>query len=99
MKFDSFSISMKDLCTRNVITMCNSLGLLYTLSLPTHLALPTTPPMVLVASTSIWHRRLRHPRLDTLSKLSNTYVVFCNKHTHELCHACQLEHHTQHAFC
>jgi hypothetical protein len=71
MEFDHFDLSMKDLSTQNVITMCNSSRPLYNMLLPScsspssSAAAPTT----LVASASTWQRRLGHSGVDTLSKL------------------------------
>jgi hypothetical protein len=96
MKFELLGLSVKDLSIRNVITRCDSLGPLYTMHLPSHsthsssVAAPTT----LVASVSTWHRRLRHPGVDTMSKLSNASSIVCSRCTHDLYHACQLGHHT-----
>jgi hypothetical protein len=45
MEFDRFSLSMKDLSTRNVITRCDSLGPLYTMHLPSR-----SPPSSFVAA-------------------------------------------------
>jgi hypothetical protein len=42
MEFASFGLSVKDLSMRNVVTMCNSLGALYTMRLPSHPA-PSSP--------------------------------------------------------
>jgi hypothetical protein len=75
--------------------MCNSLGPLCTMCLPSHPA-PSSPvsvPSALVASASSWHRRLSYPDVDILSKLSHDSSVVCSRHTHDLCHACQLSHH------
>jgi hypothetical protein len=96
MEFDPFGLSMKDLSTRNVITRCDSSGPLYTMRLPSRstssssVAAPTT----LLASASTWHRHLCHPGVDTMSKLSNAFSIICSKHTHDLCHTCQLGRHT-----
>jgi hypothetical protein len=81
MKFYPFGLSVKDLATMNGITMCNSSGPLYTIRLPamhplqasTHYAL--TP----AAATSLWHRHLDHPGPDTLSKVSTSSDIICNK--------------------
>jgi hypothetical protein len=100
MEFDPFDLSVKDLSTQNVITMCNSSGTLYTMRLPScstpssAVAVPTT----LVASASTCHRRLGHPGVDALSKLSNASSIICSRRTHDLCHACQLGHHTHMPF-
>jgi hypothetical protein len=100
MEFDPFDLSMKDLSTRNVITMCNSSGPLYTMRLPSRstpssaVAVPTT----LVASASTCHHRLGHPGIDALSKLSNASSIICSRRTHDLCHTCQLGHHTHMPF-
>jgi hypothetical protein len=95
MEFDPFGLSMKYLSTRNVITRCNSLEPLYTMHLPSHPAPSSSAsaPSALVASASTWHRHLGHPGVDVLSKLSHDSSVVCSRHTHELCHACQLGHH------
>jgi hypothetical protein len=54
---------------------------------------PASAPSVLVASASTWHRRLRHPGVDVLSKLSHDSSVVCSRRIHDLYHACQLGHH------
>jgi hypothetical protein len=91
---------MKDLSTQNVITMCNSLGPLYTMCLPSQPA-PSShvvAPLAIVASASTWQRRLGHPGVNVLSKLSHDSSVICSRHTHNLCHACQLGCHTRMPF-
>jgi hypothetical protein len=95
MEFDPFDLSVKNLSMRNVITKCNSSEPLYTMCLPSHPApsSPTSAPSALVASTSTWHRHLDHPCVDVLSKLSHDSSVVCSRHTHDLCHACQLGRH------
>jgi hypothetical protein len=94
-EFDPFSLSMKDLSTWNMITKCNSLGSLYTMHLPSHPApsSPTSSLSALVASTSTCHRRLNHPGVDVLSKVSHDSSVICSRRCHDLCHACKLGHH------
>jgi hypothetical protein len=47
---------------------------------------------------STWYRRLAHPGVDTISKLSNASSVICSRRTHELRHACQLCCHTRISF-
>jgi hypothetical protein len=93
--FDPFGISVKDLSTRNVIARCNSLGPLYTMHLPSHPthSSPTFTPSALVASASTWHRRLGHPGVDVLFKLSHDSSVIFSKRSHDFCHACQLGRH------
>jgi hypothetical protein len=63
--------------------------------LPSHPApsSPVSAPSALVASASTCRRRLSHPGVDVLSKLSHDSSVVCCRHTHDLCHACQLGHH------
>jgi hypothetical protein len=76
MEFDPFDLSVKDLSTQNVITRCNSSGPLYTMCLPSHPpSSPASTPSALVASVSTWHRRLDHPGVDVLSKLSHESSV------------------------
>jgi hypothetical protein len=77
---------------RNVITRCNRLGPLYTACLPSHPAPSSSAsaPSTLVASASTWHRRLGHPGVDVMSKLSHDSSVVCSKRTHDFCYACQL---------
>jgi hypothetical protein len=100
MEYDPFGLSMKDLSTRNMITRCDSSRPLYTMCLPSR-STPSSSvaaPTALVASASTWHRRLGHPSVDTMSKLSNASSVICSRRTHDLCHACQLGHHTHMPF-
>jgi hypothetical protein len=97
MEFNPFDLSIKDISMWNVITWCNSSGPLYTMCLPLY---PTpsshvAAPLNLVASASTWHRRLRHPGVDVLSKLSHDSSVICSRHTHDICHACHLGRHTR----
>jgi hypothetical protein len=96
MKVDPFGISVKDLSTQNVLTMCNSSGGLYTMRLHSCSApSPCVAPVAaLVASTSTWHHCLGHPGVDTLSKLSSDSSVICSMRSHDFCHACQLGRHT-----
>jgi hypothetical protein len=100
MEFDPFNLSMKDLSTQNVITRCNSSGPLYTMHLPSR----STPssfaaaPSTLLGSTSTSHRRFGHSSIDALSKLANASSIICSRCTHDLCHACQLGHHTRMPF-
>jgi hypothetical protein len=88
MKFDPFNLSVNDLSARNVIIMCDSLGPLYTMHLPSR-SIPTSSvaaPTTLVALASTYHRRLG-PGVDTMSKLSNASSVVCSRRTHDLCRA------------
>jgi hypothetical protein len=78
MEFDPFGLSVKDHSTRNVITICNSSGPLYTMWQPSHLT-PSSPTSALVASASIWHRRLSHPGVDVLSRLSHDCSAVCSR--------------------
>jgi hypothetical protein len=94
MEFDPFDLSVKDLSTQNVITRCNSSGPLYTMCMPSHPpSSHVSAPSALVASVSTWHRRLSHPGVDIISKLSQESSVICSRCTHDICHACQLGHH------
>jgi hypothetical protein len=96
MEFDPFDLSVKDLSIRNIITRCDSLGSLYTMCLPSR-STPSSSiatPTAIVASASTCHSRPGHLGIDTMSKLSNMSSVICSRHTHDLCHACQLGHHT-----
>jgi hypothetical protein len=95
MEFKPFGLSVKDLSPQNMITRCNSSEPLYMMCLPSHPALssPASAPSTLVASTSTWHRRLGHPSVDALCKLSHDSDVVFSRSTHNLCHAYQLGHH------
>jgi hypothetical protein len=92
MEFDLFGLFVKDLSTWNVIARCKSLGPLYMMHLPSHPApsSPTYAPSALVASVSTCHRRLGHPGVDVMSKLSHDSSDICCRCSHDLCHACQL---------
>jgi hypothetical protein len=94
-EFDPFDLSAKDLCTRNMITRCNSLGPLYMMRMSSHPAPSSSmsAPSALVTSASTWHRRLGHPSVDVLSKLYHDSSVVCSRRSHDLYHACQLGHH------
>jgi hypothetical protein len=90
MEFDPSGLSVKDLSTRNVLTRCNSSGPLYMMRLPSRSA-PSpcaAPAAALVASASTWHRRLGHPGVDALSKLSSDSSVICSRRSHDFCQAC-----------
>jgi hypothetical protein len=81
MELGPFGLSMKDLSTRNVITRCYRSGPLYTMRLSS-CSTPSSSiaaPTDVVASTSTWHRRLGHPSVDTMSKLSNASSVVCSR--------------------
>jgi hypothetical protein len=97
MEFDPYGLSVKVLSSQNVIARCNSSGPLYMMRLPSH-SVPSpcaTPAAALAASASTWHRRLRHPGVDALSKLSSDSSIVCSRCTHDFCHACQLGRHTR----
>jgi hypothetical protein len=100
MEFDPYGLSVKNLSSQNVIARCNSSGALYTMCMPSHSTpSPCAPPaVVLAASASTWHRRLGHPSVDALSKLSSDSSVVCSRRTHDFCHACQLSCHTSMPF-
>jgi hypothetical protein len=100
MEFDLFNLSVKDLSSRNVIARCNSLGPLYTMRMPSHSAPPPCAALAaaLATSASTWHRRLGHPGIDTLSKLSSDSSVVFSRRTHDFYHACQLDRHTRMSF-
>ena len=95
-EFDPSGLSLKDLRSRNVIARFNSPGPLYTMQLPapmsTHCDLAAAP-------ATVWHRRLGHPGLETLSKLASTSAISCTKGLDaSLCHACQLGRHIRLSF-
>jgi hypothetical protein len=85
---------MKDLAARTPLARCNSVGPLYTLRLS---STGVSPPPVLVSTTTstTWHRRLGHPGLNVMTKLSSTLDSSYNRgHFEGLCHACQLGRHS-----
>jgi hypothetical protein len=97
MEFDSYALSVKDLSSRNMIARCNSSGPLYMMRLSSRSA-PSpcpAPAATLAATASTWHRRLRHPSVDALSKVSSDSSVICSRRTHDFSHACQPSHHTR----
>jgi hypothetical protein len=89
MKFDQFDLSVKDLSTWNMIARWDISGPLYTMHPPSHPAPspPRSAPSAIVASVSTWHRRLGHPGVNILSKLSHDSSVVCSICSHGLCHA------------
>jgi hypothetical protein len=85
MEFDRFSLSVKDLTTRNVIARSNSTGPLYTLRLLSSTASSRTSPCAISTiaaphiladvATFTCHCRLGHPGLDALSSLSRSSFI------------------------
>jgi hypothetical protein len=86
MEFDLFSLSVKDLTTKNVIVRSNSTGPLYTMRLPGSLtpsfnvvaALAVVPHALTVVAPTTWHRRLGHLGPDALSSLSSPSFIQCS---------------------
>jgi hypothetical protein len=83
MKFDTFSLSVKDLTTKNVIVRSNRTGPLYTMHLPGSLtpsssamaALAVVPHALTVVAPTTWHSRLDHSGPDVLSSLSRSSFI------------------------
>jgi hypothetical protein len=96
MEFDPYDLSVNDLSSQNVIARCDSSGPLYTMPMPSCSARSpcAAPTATLAALVSTWHRRLEHPGVDALSKLSSDSSVVCSRRTYDFCHACQLGRHT-----
>jgi hypothetical protein len=93
MQFDAFGLFVKDLAKRSVIARYNSYGSLYSLRLPASttstIDVVLYALVVVVASSSTWHRRLGHPSPDVLMKLSRSSVITCLRATDDsMCHAC-----------
>jgi hypothetical protein len=107
MKFDPFSLSVKDLTTKNMIIRLNSTDPLYTMCLSRSLtpsssavaALDAIPHALPVVAPTTWHRHLDHPGPDALSSLSRSFFIQCTSNKHDFCHACQLGKHTRLPFC
>jgi hypothetical protein len=107
MEFDQFSLSVKDLTTKNVIVRSNSTGPLYTMRLPESLtpsssvvaALAYVSHALTVITLTTWHHRLGHPGPDALSSLSRSSFIQCTSKKHDFCHACQLGKHNRLPFC
>jgi len=97
-EFDSSGLTVKDLASRRPLLRCDSTGLLYTLRFPAS-ASPPSPVLSAAFTTTTsttWHRRLGHPRRDTLMQLSRSSDIRCTRaHDEHLCHACQLGHHVR----
>jgi hypothetical protein len=107
MEFDLFSLSVKDLTTKNVIVRSNSTGPLYTMRLPESLTpssstvatLAAVPHAFTAVALTTWHRRLDHPDPNALSSLSWSYFIQYTSKKHDYCHACQLGKHIRLPFC
>jgi hypothetical protein len=70
MKFDPFSLFVKDLATRTLLTDYDSPGPLYTLWLPTSsTAMLSMHALAATTPSTTWHRRLSHPGSDVMSKV------------------------------
>jgi hypothetical protein len=78
MEFDPFGFSVKDLSMRNVVATCNTSRPLYTMRLSSHPAPSSaaSTPSALVASASIWHRRLGCPGVDSCPSYLMILVLF-----------------------
>lgn len=90
-EFDPFGFCVKDLQTKTRLLRCDSSGPLYSISPP------TSSPQALTISAShgsLWHRRLGHPRISTLTSLASFGFISLNKtDMTNLCHVCQLGKH------
>jgi hypothetical protein len=78
MEFDPFDFSVKDLPTRRVPARYDSMGLLYTLPLPTltsHTPRDISYALATTASFTTWHHRLGHLGPDVLYKLSSSSAI------------------------
>ena len=58
------------------------------------LRLPAAHSLVAATESSLWHRRLGHPRHEALSKLASSLPT-CHHDTTTVCHACQLGRHVR----
>jgi hypothetical protein len=107
MEFDPFSLSVKDLTTKNVIVRSNSTDSLYTMRLSGSLtlsssavaALAAVPHTLTAVASTTWHHRLGHPSPDALSSLSQSSFIQCTSKKHDFYHVCQLGKHTRLPFC
>jgi hypothetical protein len=99
MEFDPFGLSVKDLATRRVPARYDSMGLLYTLPLPTltsYTPRDVSYALATTASFTTWHHRLGHPGPDVLYKLSSSSAITRPRGRDDsLCHACQLGRHVR----
>jgi hypothetical protein len=83
MEFDPFSLSVKDLTTKNVIVRSNSTDPLYTMHLlgsltpssSTVAALAAVPHTLTVVAPTTWHRHLGHLGPVILSSLSRSSFI------------------------
>jgi hypothetical protein len=107
MKFDSFSLFVKDLTAKNVIIRSNSTDPLYMMCLPGSLTpssstvtvLAAVPHTLTVVALTTWHHHLGHPGPDALSSLSQSSFIQCTSKKYNFYHACQLGKHTRLSFC
>lgn len=83
-EFDPFSFSLKDLQTRQTLLRSNSSGELYPISSSFHQ--PLSSSIALLASPSLWHKRLGHTNNATLRSVISSNSIRCNKDS--LMHSC-----------
>jgi hypothetical protein len=51
---------------------------------------------IAIPTSTTWHRRLGHPRLDIMTNITSSLDISCSRgHFEGLCHACQLDRHTR----
>ncbi|GKA93738.1 ribonuclease H-like domain-containing protein [Tanacetum coccineum] len=92
-EFDAYGFSVKDYQTQKLLLRCDSMGDLYPVTQQPPLQ---NPVVLLLLSSTTWHRRLGHPGKDVLRRLESSNLISCNKSkSSALCHACQLGKHVK----
>jgi transposase InsO family protein len=98
MEFDPWGLTIRHLPSRAVLARYDSSDPLYSLHLPSTSPTSVARPHALATTTTsvVWHRRLRHPGPDVLSKLSShSDISYSRGSSERLCHACQLGRHSR----
>jgi hypothetical protein len=92
-EFDPFGLSVKDYLTKVEIARFNSSGDLYTLNGAPAANLTTS----MAASVDLWHHRLGHPHIATLSSMLSESSINCTRDSHNslVCPSCQQDKHVR----
>ncbi|GKD32905.1 ribonuclease H-like domain-containing protein [Tanacetum coccineum] len=87
--FDPYGFTVRDYHTRQTLLRCDNTVDLY----PLHVV--ASAFALLTNNHSLWHQRLGHLGDAVIQTLSSRGLVFYNKNTQHLCHACQLSKQTK----
>nr|GFA75489.1 ribonuclease H-like domain-containing protein [Tanacetum cinerariifolium] len=92
-EFDAYGFLVKDYQTGQLLLRCDSTGDLYPV---TQQPSSQIPVVLLLFSSTTWHKCLGHPGDDMLRRLESRNLISCRKSKlSALCHAFQLDKHAK----